>query len=325
MASFLTSINITRILPYLHAIITLIVITSVLIVRGTKTSPTPVAVDQSQLNEIIDGIPAVQCKGYEYLLMHAARVNETALERAGVVIPYDKLTRSPGNLRGQPITIQGLLWRLYELPTNDTVDFKHLYEAWIVSDEQQAYRVVCSQLPPNLQPGAKMRNVRVTGYFLGLEEYETWDDWEWKSIVAPTLLSRGLIVNGNRAVPTDFRINYSTDNRFRIDGCRLPDIKVGLESDTSGKLTNLTLGGNNLGNDDTAFARLNTEILRIIGRPGNPLTKDIWVVIDADFECEHKFVVKAVANCTYRQHPVTNPQIPYVQNIRFAVPRAPKK
>jgi hypothetical protein len=87
----------------------------------------------------------------------------------------------------------------------------------------------------------------------------------------------------------------------------------------------LTLSGNNLGSDATAFKRLNTEILKIIGRPGNPLTKDIRVVIDADFECEYKFVVMAVASCEGRQHPETNQQIPYVQNFKFSLPRAPKE
>ena len=325
MASYLTSINITRILPYLHAIITLIVITSVLIVRGTKTSPTPVAVDQSQLNEIIDGIPAVQCKGYEYLLMHAARVNETALERAGVVIPYDKLTRSPGNFRGQPITIQGLLWRLYELPTNDTVDFKHLYEAWIVSDEEQFYRVVCSQLPANLQLGDKLRNVHVTGYFFGIEGHESWYDIGIDSIFAPTLLSRRIVVKGEATLPPNIRVNLTLPLPKKEVDVVLPDIKVGLESDKSGKLTRLTLGGNNLGNDDAAFVRLNAEILMIIGRPGNPLTKDIGVMIDVDFECDYKFVAKAVASCAGGRDPETNAQIQYIKNIKFWVPRDPKE
>lgn len=328
MASFLTSINITKILPYLHAIITLIVITLVVIVRGTNTRPTPVAVDQSQLNEIIDGIPAVQCNGYEYLLMHAARVNETALERAGVVIPYDKLTRSPGNFRGHPITIQGHLWRLYELPTNDTVDLKHLYEAWIVSDEKQFYRVVCSQLPANLQPGDKLRNVQVTGYFLGIEGHEFVTFLENESIFAPTLLSRRIVVTGEATLPPNIRANLTLPllriPKKEVDFV-VPDIKVGLHSDKFGKLIQLTLGGMNIGNDDVAFERLNAQILKIIVRPGNPLTKDIGVMIDADFECDYKFVAKAVASCAGGEDPETKEQIPYIKNIKFWVPRDPKK
>ncbi|MEI8382001.1 MAG: hypothetical protein WCJ09_17860 [Planctomycetota bacterium] len=317
---------------HMLSISALILIALAVIGCGTNTSPTPVAVDQSQLNEIIDGIPAVQCKGYEYLLMHAARVNETALERAGVVIPYAKLTRSPKDYRGQPITIQGLLWRLYELPTNGTVDFKHLYEAWIVSDEEQFYRVVCSQLPANLQLGDKLRNVHVTGYFLGIEGHESCYDIgidsyriETCSIFAPTLLSRRIVVTGEATLPPNIRVNLTLPLPKKEVDVVLPDIKVGLQSDKSGKLIQLTLGGNNLGNDDAAFARLNAEILKIIGRPGNPLTKDIGVAIDVDFECDYKFVAKAVASCAGREHPETKQQIPYIKNIKFWVPRDPKE
>jgi hypothetical protein len=210
-------------------VLTIIVLTIAYAVTGCErsSSQVPVQVDQSQLNEIIERTYADDWERAAYLLKHAARVDETALERAGVDIPYAKLTSSPLDFRGLPITIQGILWRLYELPTNGQSDFQHLYEAWIVSDEKQAYRVVCSQLPANLQPGDKLRNVRVTGYFLDLEDYETWDDWEWKSLSAPTLLSRCLVVTGNHSIPTDFRINYPTANRFR-DGCGLPDINVRL-------------------------------------------------------------------------------------------------
>lgn len=309
---------------HLLSIITLILIALAATGCGQHSSQAAVQVDQAELKEIINRGFADDWDGAEYLLKHAARVDEAALQRAGVSIPYAKLTSSPLDYRGLPITIQGILWRLYELPTNSKSDFRHLYEAWIVSDEKQAYRVVCSQLPADLQPGHKLRNVQVTGYFLGLEEYETWEIWEWKLINAPTFLARCLVVTGNHAVPTDFRVNYSTDG-FSNRGCGLPNINVGLESDKSGKLSKLTLTGNNLGRDDAAFARLNAEILKIIGRPGNPLTKHIWVVINADFECDYKFVVKAVASCAGRQHPETKQQIPYVENIKFMVPRVPKQ
>lgn len=104
----------------------------------------------------------------------------------------------------------------------------------------------------------------------------------------------------------------------------LPDIKVGLRSDRDGNLVALTLGGNNLGNDNAAFDRLNAEILKIIGRPGNPLTKDIEVELDADFECHYKYVVKAISRCTGRFDPQTQQIARYVEKIKFAPPHKPK-
>lgn len=104
----------------------------------------------------------------------------------------------------------------------------------------------------------------------------------------------------------------------------LPDIKVGLRSDRDGNLVALTLGGNNLGNDNAAFDRLNAEILKIIGRPGNPLTKDVEVELDADFECQYKYVVKAISRCTGRFDPQTQQIARYVEKIKFAPPHKPK-
>ena len=104
----------------------------------------------------------------------------------------------------------------------------------------------------------------------------------------------------------------------------LPDIKVGLRSDRDGRLMQLTLGSKNLGNDDAAFDRLSKEILQIIGRPGNPLTKDVEVEIDADFETRYRYVVKAISKCTGRMDAQTKQIARYVEKIKFAPPHKPK-
>ena len=104
----------------------------------------------------------------------------------------------------------------------------------------------------------------------------------------------------------------------------LPDIKVGLVSDRQGNLIQLTLGSKNLGNDDLAFERLNKEILQIIGRPGNPLTRDIEVEIDADYETQYKYVVKAISECTGKMDPGSKQVARYVEKIKFAPPHKPK-
>ena len=108
------------------------------------------------------------------------------------------------------------------------------------------------------------------------------------------------------------------------DEPNLPPIKVGLKSDVNGNLTQLTLGGKNLGNDDAAFDRLSGEILRIIVRPGNPLTKDIEVEIDADYEVQYQYVIRAVSRCTGRIDPKTNQLVRYVEKIKFAPPHPPR-
>jgi len=109
-----------------------------------------------------------------------------------------------------------------------------------------------------------------------------------------------------------------------IPAAGLPDIKVGLRSDRDGRLTQLTLGSKDLGNDDAAFERLSQEILRIIGRPGHPLARDIEVELDADFETQHRYVVKAISVCTGRFDPQTQQVARYVEKIKFAPPHKPK-
>ncbi len=108
------------------------------------------------------------------------------------------------------------------------------------------------------------------------------------------------------------------------DEVNLPPIKVGLRSDLNGNLTQLTLGGKNLGNDDAAFDRLSGEVLRIIVRPGNPLTKEIEVEIDADYETQYQYVIRAVSRCSGRIDPKSNQLVRYVERIKFAPPHKPR-
>ena len=105
----------------------------------------------------------------------------------------------------------------------------------------------------------------------------------------------------------------------------LPDLKVGLQSDRAGRLMQLTLGSKNLGNGEAAFERLNQEILRLIGRPGHPLTRDIEVELDVDFETQHRHVVKAISVCTGRFDPQTQQIARYVEKIKFAPPHKAKE
>ncbi|MCA9117153.1 MAG: biopolymer transporter ExbD [Planctomycetaceae bacterium] len=105
------------------------------------------------------------------------------------------------------------------------------------------------------------------------------------------------------------------------DGCctlGLPDIHVRMEAAENGRLTSLKLGHMHLGNDEKAFGRLNAEILRIIGRSGNPLTRDIRVVIDADDALHHEYLIRCISACTGRLNPGTGQVDRYVRNIVLA-------
>lgn len=86
----------------------------------------------------------------------------------------------------------------------------------------------------------------------------------------------------------------------------------------------LTFGGRNLGNDDAAFDRLNAEVLKVIVKPGNPLTKDIEVEIDADFNVRYEYTIRAVSKCTGRLDPQTKRVVRYIEKIKFKPSKRPE-
>lgn len=122
----------------------------------------------------------------------------------------------------------------------------------------------------------------------------------------------------------DINLPIGAPTSLAPEDLNLPPIKVSLRSDRDGNLTQVTLGQKNLGNDDAAFDRLSSEILKIIVRPGNPLTKDLEVEIDADYETQYKYIIRAVSRCTGRLDPQTKQLVRYVEKIKFAPPHAPK-
>ena len=95
------------------------------------------------------------------------------------------------------------------------------------------------------------------------------------------------------------------------------DLQVGLRANADGSLAQVTLGGEPLGNDDAAFARLNREILRQVGIPGNPLPRGLEVRIEADEHLRYEHTLQAVAHCTGGRDPQTGREIRYVEKVRF--------
>lgn len=124
----------------------------------------------------------------------------------------------------------------------------------------------------------------------------------------------------------NFNINMPLGaSGIQADASNFPDIKVALRSDVEGRLTSLSLGGRNLGNDDVAFERLGAEILKIIGQPGNPMSQEVEVEIDADYECHYSNVIRAVSKCTGKVDPKSKSVVRYVEKIKFAKPHSPKR
>jgi hypothetical protein len=293
---------------------------------GCSQAP-PVEIDSQLLNGVNDYWFDTGSDEYHLLVDHARKVRVDDLETAGRTIPHAGLMARPREFRGQPITISGVLWRLFELPNRDLGTEKpenqnSLYEAWIFTSPTEPYRVVCSHLPMGLEPGQKLKSVRATGFFLMLESH----DDEWSTRIAPLLIAPQLLAT-NEPVDPDFRIQFDERDLNLIQPVKevnLPDIQVRLRSKTDGTLHQLLLGGQNLGNGDAAFQRLNKEILKIIGRPGNPLVRDIHVVIDPDFETEYSSVVNAVAACAGRIDRTTGTFVRYIEIIRFAPPVNPR-
>lgn len=107
--------------------------------------------------------------------------------------------------------------------------------------------------------------------------------------------------------------NTSTDINF-------PDIKVRLIAAPDGRLADLQLGRSSLGNGPAAFEELNHQILKIIGGTNNPLTKDMEVEIDADYNLHYSYIVKAISKCRGRLDG-DNQLVPYIEKIKFAPPR----
>ncbi len=170
--------------------------------------------DKGMLRRIKDntiGIRHEESDPYFRLLYHASRVPAKELEQAGATdVLYINLMTQPDQFRGEPITIYGDLWRLYEFEAGpNAYGLKHLYEAWIFTADStnHPYRVVFTHLPRDLEPGENLRKpVRVTGYFFKREGYASTAGMH----VAPTLLAQRVVSfrPPNAAPSTDAIVPY---------------------------------------------------------------------------------------------------------------------
>lgn len=142
------------------------------------------------------GIRREEGEAYYRLLNHAQHVPIDELELAGATdVQYINLMTDPNQFRGEPVTIHGDLWRLYEFEAGrNDYGFKTLYEAWIFTADSSnhPYRVILTELPRELDPGENLRKqVRVTGYFFKREGYASGGGMH----VAPTLLAHRILLH----------------------------------------------------------------------------------------------------------------------------------
>ncbi|GEM_PF-2923674 len=86
-----------------------------------------------------------------------------------------------------------------------------------------------------------------------------------------------------------------------ITGMTLPNIRVRLAATDEGAVAGVFLGMRNLGEAPEGYERLNREILKIIGRPGDPITRDLVVELDADDEVPWREVRAVLLACVGRQ------------------------
>lgn len=94
------------------------------------------------------------------------------------------------------------------------------------------------------------------------------------------------------------------------------DLKVKLESNPDGTLSQLWFGGRALGNDfPFCFERLNNEIAQIAGGQQG-YSDDLEVELNPDYNLHYKYIVKAISACRGRM--VGDSQVTYIEKIKFA-------
>lgn len=102
------------------------------------------------------------------------------------------------------------------------------------------------------------------------------------------------------------------------------DIKVRLTANPDGSLQQVYFGSRPLGGDvPAAFERLNNQIAGLVGGAGQ-FSDDIEVEIDAAYNLDYEYTIKAVSACLGRIDPSTGRPIHYVSNIKFKPPQRPE-
>ncbi len=173
-----------------------------------------IAIDREILATVKDNTLSVrreESSAFFYTLDRARQIPPATFERrAEQGVQYLNLMHEPGRYRGEPVTIVGDLWHLYEFQASENpYGLKSLYEAWILTADSgnRPYRVVCSSLGPEVTVETPLPiRVKVTGYFFKREGYRSrGENGMGGQHVAPTLLASRLnrYISPNEPPPAD--------------------------------------------------------------------------------------------------------------------------
>ena len=99
------------------------------------------------------------------------------------------------------------------------------------------------------------------------------------------------------------------------------EYKVRLLADGEGRLRDIQVGENSMGNDIPAcFQRLNNNV-RSWALSGGTYSDDLEVEIDADYQLHYEYVIKAISACT--GYVDGDRKVKFLEKIKFAPPRRP--
>ena len=167
--------------------------------QSTTDEIATVRIDKRYLDVVKDntvGVRRDEAEVFYWLLDHARRVPAATLQRAADrEVQYINLMTEPDRYRGEPVTIEGDLFRLYEFEAGrNKYGVTKVYEGWVFTGDSShhPYRIVCTSLPNGIEPGENLRKpVRITGYFFKREGYHS----NGGVHIAPTLLARRININ----------------------------------------------------------------------------------------------------------------------------------
>lgn len=128
---------------------------------------------------------------YQILCVAATKAPGELHREARKDVLFANLFNDPGEYRGKPVHIRGILRRLVRWEGKELKNaygIPHFYEGWVFTEDQphNPIQILFTKLPEGLEPGTELKeNVAFDGYFFKLFAYQALDR-KWHA--APMLL-----------------------------------------------------------------------------------------------------------------------------------------